>query len=54
MSELAGFIGWCLSSFHDWLAPNGLSKKRAVLFLLFMAALSAGLFYVAWPDGLES
>jgi len=54
MSELAGFIGWCLSSFHDWIAPSGLNRKRAAIFLVFMAALAAGLFYVAWPDAFPS
>ncbi len=54
MSELAGLIGWCIHSFHDWIAPNGLSKRRALLFLLAMTALAAALLYLAWPGGLPS
>jgi len=54
MSELAGLIGVILQSLSDWFAPNGWSRRRALIFLFLALCLSVTLFWIAWPDGLPS
>ena len=53
MSELAALVGWTLHLFSDLLAPSGWTRRRAIAFILGAVCLSAALFAIAYPDGLE-
>ena len=54
MQELAGMIGWVLRYVSEFIAPNGWTRRRALVVLFLAVCLSATLLYIAWPDGLPS
>jgi len=47
-------IGWVLRYVSEFIAPNGWTRRRALVVLFLAVCLSATLLYIAWPDGLPS